>query len=98
MMSTVWLFSAAIFAVGPTLTKPTESGASPAALAKAGHITREASPGGLPILWPAKSLTPVHAVALQPIEGLAGVGIDAHHRNGVGALALGHQLGGELGD
>jgi len=24
----------------------------------AGHITREASPGGLPILWPAKSFTP----------------------------------------
>jgi hypothetical protein len=50
MISTVWLFSAAILAVGPTLTKFTESGAIPAALANAGHITREASPGGLPIL------------------------------------------------
>jgi hypothetical protein len=30
----------------------------PAALAKAGHITRNASPGGLPILWPEKSLAP----------------------------------------
>ena len=26
--------------------------------AKAGHITREASPGGLPILWPGKVLAP----------------------------------------
>ena len=34
------------------------SGAMPAALAKAGHITRDASPGGLPILWPGKSLAP----------------------------------------
>ncbi len=58
MISTVWLFSAAILAVGPTLTKLTESGAMPAALAKAGHITREASPGGLPILWLGKSLAP----------------------------------------
>ena len=29
----------------------TASGAIPAALANAGHIPREASPGGLPILW-----------------------------------------------
>ena len=59
MISTVWLFNAADFAVGPTLTKETESGARPAALAKAGHITREASPGGLPILRPAKSFGPL---------------------------------------
>ena len=58
MMSTAWLLSAADFAVGPILTKDTESAASPMALAKAGHITREASPGGLPILRPAKSLGP----------------------------------------
>jgi len=53
---------AAILAVGPTLTKLTASGAMPAALAKAGHITRAASPGGLPILWPGKSFGPLMPV------------------------------------
>src|SRR5712664_3197716 len=38
MISTVWLFSAAILAVGPTFTKLTASAAMPAALANAGPL------------------------------------------------------------
>ena len=45
-----------------------------------------------------KILGAVHAVALQPVEGLPGIGIDAHQRHDVGALALRHQHGGEIGD
>ena len=45
-----------------------------------------------------KILRTVHAIALEPIEGLAGIGIDAHQRDGVGALAAGHQHGRKIGD
>ena len=50
---------AEILAFGWTFTQVTDSGSMPTALAKAGHICRAASHGGLPILWPAKSATPV---------------------------------------
>ena len=45
-----------------------------------------------------KILRPVHAIAFQPIEGLAGIGVDAHQRNDVGTLAACHQRGGEIRD
>ncbi|MGY4337101.1 hypothetical protein ACVWW3_002007 [Bradyrhizobium sp. LM2.9] len=98
MISTVWLLSAAIFAVGPILTKLAESGASPAAFAKAGPHHPRSITGRIAYLVAGKILHPVHAVALQPVEGLAGVGVDAHHGNSVGTLALGYQHGGEIGD
>ncbi|MNT64708.1 hypothetical protein D3C72_2026290 [compost metagenome] len=59
MMSTDLLFSAATLACGLTLTKVTLAGSSPTFLAKAGHMRRAASPGGLPILRPAKSFGPL---------------------------------------
>ena len=45
-----------------------------------------------------KVLGAVNAIALQPIEGLPGIGIDAHQRHDVGALAARHQHGREIGD
>src|SRR4026208_1131580 len=98
MISTVWAFSAAILAVGPTLTKLTASGAMPAALGEGAPHHPRGVARRIADLVVRKILRPVHAVALQPVEGLPGIGVDAHQRNHVGALALGHQHGCEIGD
>ena len=43
-----------------------------------------------------KILRAVHARALEPVEGLAGIGIDAHQRDRIGALAAGDQHGRKI--
>ena len=53
-----------ILACGAMLTNLTLSTGMPTAWAKAGHMTRAASPGGLPMLWPGKSFGPVMPLAL----------------------------------
>src|SRR3979411_1941676 len=97
MISTVRLFKAADFAVGPTLAKETASGASSAAFEGRPHHARGVA-GWIADLAARKLLRAVHAIALQPVKGLTGIGIDAHQRDRVGALAARHQHGREIGN
>src|SRR6266700_1386204 len=64
-MSMTWLLSEASFACGLTLTNVTAPGSIPTCWAKAGHITREASPAGLPSFLPAKSFGPAMPLLLS---------------------------------
>jgi len=52
--------------------------------------------GRVAYLAAGKILRAVHAIALEPVEGLAGVGIDAHQRDRIGALAARNQHGREI--
>src|SRR6185312_11058202 len=45
-----------------------------------------------------KILRTAHAGALEPIESLSGIGIDAHQRHRIGALAARDQHGREIGN